>query len=151
MNLLGVDVGDRRIGVAVADTMTGHIRPLTTIVRREATHDAATLRRLAGEQGAVELIVGLPLSAEGTETTQSSLTREWAAAVALDLGLPISWRDERHTSQAAEDRIGRMRRSHSGAPPSPRALRAQRARVDREAAAAILQAELDARTGSVDA
>ncbi len=73
------------------------------------------------------------------------MTREWSDGIASLVGLPISWRDERHTSQQAEARIGRVRRSHTGAAPTTRALRAYRARVDREAAAAILQAELDAR------
>jgi putative Holliday junction resolvase len=145
VTLLGVDVGNRRIGVAVADPASGAVRALTTINRSDAVADATTLRRLATEQSATELIVGLPLRADGSEGEQAQLTREWSAGIEPLLGLPISWRDERHTSQNAEARLGRVRRSHTGAAPTTRSLRAYRARVDREAAAAILQAELDAR------
>lgn len=146
--ILGVDVGERRIGVAMGDQSTGEVRVLTTIRRLDPRSDAAALGRLAAEQGASELVVGLPFRADGTEGTQAGLTRAWAECVAPTLGLTIFWRDERHTSQVAETRIGKPRRGHSGGPPSPVARRAHRARVDREAAASIVQAELDARAAT---
>jgi putative Holliday junction resolvase len=147
VKLLGVDVGERRIGVAVGDSVTGDVRALTTIRRQDAHADTVTLRRLADEQGATELVVGLPLLADGTEGKQAGLTRAWAEGVAPLLNLPVAWRDERHTSQLAEARVGAFaRRGRSGGPPSPAARRAHRARIDREAAASIVQAELDART-----
>lgn len=146
MRLLGLDVGERRIGVALGDISTGEVRPLATIRRLGSQADAVALRRLADEQHATEIVIGLPLVADGSEGTQAGLTRAWAAAVMPLLGLPVAWRDERHTSQAAETRIGAFaRRGKSGGPPSPAARRAHRARVDREAAAAIVQAELDGR------
>ena len=129
----------------MADPVSGVIRPLTTINRSDPASEATTLRRLATEQAATELIVGLPLRADGSEGEQAQVTRDWAAGVAPLLGLPIGWRDERHTSQQAEMHIGRVRRSRNGSAPTTRALRAYRARVDREAAAQILRAELDAR------
>src|SRR4051794_10511275 len=141
MTLLGVDVGARRIGVAVADPASGVVRALTTINRSDPAGDATTLRRLAAEQAATELIVGLPLKADGSEGEQARVTRDWAAGIATLGGLPIGWRDERHTSQGAEAQLGRVRRSHNGAPPTTRSLRAYRARVDREAAAGILRAD----------
>jgi putative Holliday junction resolvase len=145
MTLLGVDVGARRIGVAVADPATGVVRPLTTINRTDPVGEATTLRRLATEQAATELIVGLPLRADGSEGEQAHVTRDWASGIESLVGLKIGWRDERHTSQGAEQKLGRVHRSHNGAAPSTRSLRAYRARVDREAAARILRAELDAR------
>jgi putative pre-16S rRNA nuclease len=145
MRLLGLDVGERRIGVAVADPGSGSVRPLTTFRRVDADADAATLRRLASEQAAGELVVGLPLLADGSEGRQAARTRSWAAAVGPLAGLPIIFRDERHSSQAAEARMGGMGRGAGGGPPSSAARRGYRARVDREAAAEILQAELDAR------
>lgn len=143
--LLGVDVGERRIGVAVGDPANGAVRPLATIRRVDAERDGATLRRLAEEQGAGELVVGLPLAADGGEGSQAAATRAWAAEVAPHLGLPIAWRDERNTSIAAESRLGGMGRGRAGGPPSAAARTAYRARIDREAAAGIVQAELDAR------
>jgi hypothetical protein len=61
--------------------------------------------------------------------------------------LPISWRDERYTSERAEISAGRQSRGRAGGPPSPAARNAYRARIDRLAAANIAQAELDARDG----
>ncbi|MEA2621721.1 MAG: putative pre6S rRNA nuclease [Chloroflexota bacterium] len=145
VRLLGADVGERRIGLAIGDPDSGVVRALTTIRRVSPAADAVTLRRLADEQGATELVVGLPLLADGSEGSQAALTRAWASSIEDSLGLPVVWRDERNTSQAAESRIGAARRGRSGGPPTAGAMRAYRARVDREAAASIVQAELDAR------
>jgi putative holliday junction resolvase len=143
--LLGVDVGERRIGLAVADTVAASIKPLATIRRSDDARDTDTLRHVCGEQRIDEIVIGLPLNMDGTEGPQAVATREWAAAVAAHLGKPVVWRDERLTSSAAEARLGRPRRGRAGGPPTSAASNARRARVDREAAATILQAELDAR------
>jgi putative transcription antitermination factor YqgF len=144
--LLGLDVGERRIGVALGESSTGSVRPLTTLRRADAGHDAASLRALADEHAVAELVVGLPLERDGSEGPQALATRAWAAAVQPLLGLAVAWRDERYTSQDAEARLGAPRRGRSGGAPSPSALHAYRARVDREAAAGILAAELEARS-----
>jgi RNase H-fold protein (predicted Holliday junction resolvase) len=81
---------------------------------------------------------------DGSEGPQATLTREWAVAVAAATGLTLSFRDERLTSERAERRIGGAPRGKSGGPPSPAQREAYRARVDREAAALILQDDLDA-------
>lgn len=143
--LLGVDVGERRIGVAVGDASSGRVRALATIRRSDPERDAATLARLADEHGAAEIVVGLPLSLDGSEGPQAAATRRWADEVEPLLGIPLCWRDERRTSVDAEAHLGGLGRGRSGGPPSPAARNAYRARVDREAAAAILRAELDAR------
>lgn len=145
--ILGVDLGERRIGIAVADGDGGRAMALTTL-RRAATADgdATAIARLAEEHAAGELVVGLPLNADGSSGAQAQITREWVAAVApLLAGLAITLRDERLTSHLAEERIGPMKRGRSGGPPSRTQRDAHRARVDREAAAIILQDELDAR------
>jgi putative pre-16S rRNA nuclease len=145
--ILGVDLGERRIGIAVADGDGGRALPLTTLRRAETPDaDAAAIARLAGEQAAGEIVVGLPLNADGSSGGQARITREWVAAVAPHLaGLSITLRDERLTSHLAEERLGPMKRGRSGGPPSRAQRDAHRARVDREAAAIILQDELDAR------
>jgi putative Holliday junction resolvase len=144
--LLGIDVGERRIGLAVADTASGAVRPLTTISRADATRDGETLGRVTREQRIDELVIGLPLNMDGTEGAQARLTRAWATSVAALLGLPIAWRDERLTSERAESAMERAPRGRAGGPPSTSARNARRQRIDREAAAGILQAELDARS-----
>lgn len=141
--LLGVDLGDRRIGLAVADPATGLARPFRTIVRRDTAGDVEVLRTLVQEHDVTGLVVGLPLSADGSEGEQAARTRAWAAAVAPALGLPVTWQDERFTSVAAESRIGGPGRGRAGGPPSRARMRDWRARLDREAASAILQAALD--------
>jgi putative Holliday junction resolvase len=146
--LLGIDLGERRIGLATADTARGAVLPLTTISRRDVERDAETLRRVCDEQRIDELVVGLPLNMDGTDGPQAAATREWAAHVAKALGMNVSWRDERLTSVGAEARIGRAPRGRAGGAPSSAARNARRARIDREAAAAILQAELDARANT---
>jgi putative Holliday junction resolvase len=143
--ILGIDLGERRIGVAVADT-DGAAMPLTTLRRaRDVAADAVAIARLAAEQGATELVVGLPLEASGVDGPQARVTRAWVEAVTPLVRLPVTLRDERLSSHLAESRLGPMKRGRSGGPPSATQRDANRARVDREAAAIILQDELDAR------
>ena len=143
--IVAIDVGERRIGLALADTESGSVKPLATIRRADAARDARSIGNLAREQAATELVVGLPLNADGSEGEQARRTREWAASIAALVGLPLSWRDERLTSERAESIAGRPARGRAGGPPSPAARDAYRARIDRLAAAGIAQAELDAR------
>lgn len=147
--LLGIDLGERRIGIAIAEP-DGSALPLVTLPRgRTAATDATALQRLVDKHGAAELIVGLPLEANGREGPQVSLTRAWVEAVGPQLaGVSIGFRDERLSSHLAEERVGPMKRGRSGGPPSASQRAVHRARVDREAAAIILQDELDARARS---
>lgn len=144
--VLGIDLGDRRIGIAAGDTESGAVTPLLTLRRGTPAQDALAIGRVAAERRAQELVVGLPLHLDGTESEQARRTRAWVAEVDTMLDVPIHWRDERLTSQAAEVRLGRPPRGPSGGAPSPQARRARRARIDREAAADIVQRELDARS-----
>jgi putative holliday junction resolvase len=144
--LLGIDLGDRRIGVAIADGAGGRAIPLTTLRRGSSSEaDAVALARLIEEHGVGELVVGLPFEASGVEGQQARATRAWVATVQPRIGLPVTLRDERLTSHIAEERVGPMKRGRSGGPPTASQRQAWRARVDREAAAIILQDELDAR------
>jgi RNase H-fold protein (predicted Holliday junction resolvase) len=71
--------------------------------------------------------------------------RGWGTALGTELGLPVTFRDERLSSHLAESRLGPMPRGRSGGPPSRTQRARYRERVDREAAAIILQDELEAR------
>jgi putative Holliday junction resolvase len=142
--LLGVDLGDRRIGIALGDSDSGSAIPVLTLRRGTHEQDGAAIGRICAERRADAIVVGLPLHEDGTESEQSRRTREWVAAVVPMVGLPLTLRDERLTSQSAEARLGRAPRGRAGGPPSPAARRARRARIDREAATLIVQAELDA-------
>lgn len=148
MRILGIDLGERRIGLAIAEHDGLTARPLATISRARSldpTDDAATLARVVAEQRITELVVGLPLEARGNEGTMAAAATTWAAAVGERLGLPVTMRDERLSSHVAESRLGPMPRGRSGGPPSRTQRDRYRERVDREAASIILQDELDAR------
>lgn len=144
--LLGIDLGERRIGLAIAELDREPAQPLATIRRsRTIAGDAERLATIVREQRVDEIVVGLPIEARGNEGTMAAATRAWAAAIAEALARPIVFRDERFSSHRAEERLGPMPRGRSGGPPSPAQREAYRARVDREAAVLILHDELEAR------
>ncbi|MEO8208874.1 MAG: Holliday junction resolvase RuvX [Chloroflexota bacterium] len=143
--LLGIDLGERRIGLAVAEPGADPSRPLLTLARStEIAGDIARLTPIVRDQRITELVVGLPLNADGSEGPMAVGARAWANAVGGLLGLPVHLRDERLSSHLAEQRLGPMPHGRSGGAPSKTQRDRYRARVDREAAAIILQDELDA-------
>ena len=151
--ILGIDLGERRIGIAIADAPGAGARPLSTIRRgRDIATDVTILRGVIDANGVDRLVVGLPIDAAGHEGEQALRTRAWVEALRVALGeaLAIELQDERLTSHVAETRLGPMPRGRSGGPPSRQQRDAYHARVDREAAAIILQDFLDSRraTGS---
>lgn len=157
MTILGLDVGERRIGVAVAEADGFGARPLVTLRRASSpAADALALAELIAQQRATEVVVGLPLDASGADGTQAGLTRAWVTAVAaaldaLEVRIAWTWQDERLTSHLAEGHLGAMPRGRSGGPPSKTQRDAYRARVDREAAAIILEDALTARRAASSA
>jgi putative Holliday junction resolvase len=143
--LLGIDLGDRRIGLAAGATESGVARGLTTIPRSTDEADRTRLQAIVDEQGIEGVVLGLPRNTDGSEGPQAAATRAWAKVVLEPLGIAFVLRDERYTSQDAEANLGRAPRGHAGGPPSASARERRRRAIDREAARLILQAELDAR------
>ncbi len=144
--LLGIDLGERRIGVAIAEPPGNAVALLTLRRARTAAADAEALQRLIVEHDVVDLVIGLPLEVDGREGRQVEITRTWVGAIETQLpGVAIHFRDERLSSHVAESRVGPMKHGRSGGAPSATQRAAYRARIDREAAAVILQDELDAR------
>jgi putative Holliday junction resolvase len=151
---LGLDLGERRIGVAIVDGPGAGARPLVTLRRGRAIDaDVAALRALVEAHAIEELVVGLPIDTAGHEGAQAASTREWVEDIRTRMGedVTITLRDERLSSHVAERRLGPMKRGRSGGPPSRQQRDEYRARVDREAAAVILQDELDHRAAGGDA
>ena len=147
---LGIDLGERRIGVAIADGPDVGARPLTTLRRgRHVETDSDALLTLITTHEITELVIGLPIDAAGHEGPQAALTRSWVEDIRVRLGdhVTITFHDERLSSHVAETRLGPMKRGRSGGPPSRHQRDEYRARVDREAAAVILQDALDTRQG----
>jgi len=103
LRYLALDVGDRRIGLAVGDDTHGLSRPLRTLLRRSVVKDLAELERIARDEQIDALVIGLPLTLRGEEGHQAERVRRFAAA-AEKLGLPVRLYDERHTSSEAEIR-----------------------------------------------
>lgn len=131
---IGLDVGERRIGVAIADELGLIASPLTTVQRRGG--DLAELRDLAVARGVDVLVVGMPTGLSGREGPQAAIVRAFAdeLEVAVGPGIQIAFWDERLTTAVAE----RSLREHGN-----RKTR-RKGDVDAVAAAVILQGYLDA-------
>jgi putative Holliday junction resolvase len=148
---LGIDLGEKRIGIAIAEDPEAGALALTTIRRgRDVPTDVRALRALIDEREVERLVIGLPFDAAGHEGPQAQRTREWADGVRAALGdmVAVELQDERLTSHVAESRLGPMPRGRSGGPPTRQQRDTYRARIDREAAAIILQDFLDSRRAS---
>jgi putative Holliday junction resolvase len=131
--VLAIDPGEKRIGVAAADLRTRVAVPLTTI---EAGADPVeSVARVAEDEGAEAIVVGLALSLSGALGPQAQRAQSLADALTQRLDIPVHTWDERLTTTEAQRRLPRDRRH-------PRSKR-RRGDVDALAAAIILQAFLD--------
>jgi putative Holliday junction resolvase len=131
--LLGLDVGTKTIGIAICDAGWHFAGPSETIRRMKFTKDLAILRRMIDQEHAVGIVVGLPLSMDGSDSPRTQSVRAFARNLE-PLELPILLWDERWSTQAVE-------RAMIEADVS-RAKRAEK--VDALAAAHILQGVIDA-------
>lgn len=139
MRILALDVGRRRIGLAISDPSAVLARPMKTI---EVTPPVAVARvadeieRLRAEDGGLDLVVvGLPRRLDGAASGQTYEVERFVAALRAAIDLPIETADERLTSREAESRLAVRERD----------WRARKARLDAAAAAVILQDFLDGR------
>lgn len=101
---LALDVGDRRIGLAVAEDTFAIVRPLATLRRRALEADIRTIGEIADREEASMLVIGLPLTLGGDEGHQAQRVRRFADACGR-LGRPVILHDERHTTSEAQ-RLG---------------------------------------------
>ncbi|MEW6579138.1 MAG: Holliday junction resolvase RuvX [Chloroflexota bacterium] len=130
--LLGIDHGLKVIGLAVCDPTGLIARPLRLLRRTSRRADFAAIARVIAEQGAIAVVVGLPLSPPHiTVHTQADTVRLWASRLAAAIPVPVYLWNERYSSQEAADLLAEVGRS-------------QPERVDAVAAAVILQSFLDA-------
>ncbi len=131
--LLGIDHGDKRIGLAVSDAMGVSARELAIIESRGSTHDFAAIRRFAHAERVVGVVVGVPHNpnAPAGVKTQAELVREWIAGLRDAVDLPVVEVSEYLTSEEAR-RLARDQK------------RGARAKIDDLAARVILQSYLDA-------
>lgn len=138
MRYLALDVGDRRVGVAVSDRTGLIATPLTVVHRKSKAEDFIKIARLMREQGACGLVVGQPLNADGSAGPQVARVDRYAQALALalrDEGLEVTmifWDEYLSTQRAQQVMIAAGRRSKD-----------RRMQIDAVAAAVILQDYLD--------
>lgn len=131
--LVGLDVGTKTIGVAICDSGWHFAGPSATIRRTKFTQDLASLRRIVEHEHALGLVVGLPLSMDGSDSSRTQSVRAFARNLS-PMELPILLWDERWSTQAVERAMIRADVSRS--------KRAEK--VDALAAAHILQGAIDA-------
>jgi putative Holliday junction resolvase len=133
--LLGLDVGSKTIGLALSDPTQTVATPLQTLRRSKFTRDAEVLRRIAEEHEVGGLVIGLPVSMDGTEGPRCQSVRQFARNLVEILDLPVAFWDERLSTAAVQrmliDEVDMSRRRRGEV-------------VDKAAAAYILQGALDA-------
>ena len=100
--VLALDVGKKRIGLAVSDELGYTAQGIETLVRTRIRDDLTALEQIAAQWNVHTLLVGKPLHMSGAESRQSEYTREFAERLSLHLKLPVVYWDERLTSKEAE-------------------------------------------------
>lgn len=135
MRTLGLDIGEKRVGVAVSDPSGRVATPLVVLDAKKLAADAAPLRRIVDEYEVGRLVAGLPLTMAGEEGPQAVAVRAIAGRLSERLGMPIEFQDERLSSAAAHRSM-----AEAGA-----GSRERRGHVDMVAAALLLQTYLDAK------
>ena len=133
MTVLGLDVGNKRIGVAVSDESRLLATPNTTIIRTELSKDIDSILEVISQKLVKEIVVGFPLSLSGKVGIQARNVSLFIDSLSSYTSIPIKTVDERYSTVEAEKRLKEI-----GVKPSE-----NRSRVDALAAAIILQSYLD--------
>ncbi|MBX9668179.1 MAG: Holliday junction resolvase RuvX [Candidatus Obscuribacterales bacterium] len=133
--IIGLDIGDKRIGIAISDPLGITAAGLETIERRNSRVDVEVVKQIAERHGATQIVVGLPLNMDGSSGDQADRIRSFASKLARETGLPVVYEDERLSTVSAI-RTLTLQGVDTGR---------SRDLVDRQAAAIILQKFLDRR------
>jgi putative Holliday junction resolvase len=135
--VMGLDLGTKTIGLALSDVSRTIATPLSTIIRKKFTQDAEALFALVAKHDVGALVLGLPVSMDGTEGPRCQSSRSFAANLLKLRDIPIAFWDERWSTAAVTRTLLEADAS-----------RARRAEVvDKLAAAYILQGALDSLKG----
>jgi len=137
MRILALDVGERRIGIAISDPSGAVARPLQALIRGSREDDFAAIAALVAEHKVDLVVVGQPLSLDGTEGSQARRVARYAEALAAHLTVRVIPWDERFTTTMAEDILRQNRREKK------RRRARSSGELDAVAAAVILQSYLD--------
>ena len=141
MRTLAVDLGARRIGLAISDASGVLARPLEVIEASgpaQLSRVAEAVRRIAAEEDGLDLVVvGLPRRLDGSPNEQTAVVTAFVAALRADIAQPVVLQDERLSSVEAESRLAHRDRD----------WRSRKKKLDAAAAAVILQDYLDSDKG----
>lgn len=150
--ILGIDYGERRIGLALSDELGLTAQPLGTLVRTNRRHDLRRLREIVRRHAVRRVVVGHPLTLAGTAGKMAAAIGRFAARIEKELGLPVELSDERLSSWEAEQILA-LTRADRRPPPRLRSGRARPARpaLDQVAAAVILRDYLERARHKADA
>jgi putative holliday junction resolvase len=131
--ILALDLGKKRIGMALSDELGLTAQGLKTLEREGRRDDIEVLRRLAVENNVKLILMGDPLHMSGEKSRQGEYTREFARELEYKTGLPIRFWDERWTSREAERMLRGSGIAHDERKPA----------IDRISAVILLQSFLD--------
>jgi putative Holliday junction resolvase len=131
--ILALDLGKKRIGLALSDPLGITAQGLETLERRGRREDVEFLRRLTVEHGVTMILMGDPIHMSGEAGRQSEYTREFARELEYKTGLPVQFRDERWTSREAERALRGSGIANGDRKPA----------IDRMSAVILLQSYLD--------
>ncbi len=133
--VLGLDVGTRRIGIAISGPLGMPAQPLLTLGNSQPRHTLKDLGRLIRKHGITAIVAGHPVHMSGAPSPEAAKVQAFAATLRETFALPVHLQDERLSSAAAEELMDRL-----GLPRGPQ----RKARLDQYAAVVILQDWLDA-------
>ena len=108
MPIAAIDLGRRRIGVAVTDAAAMGAHPVGIVERRAFKHDLDAIAAMLRDRQVSTIVVGLPLNMDGSEGPAASGARKFAERLAASLGVTVEMFDERLTSFEARDRLADM-------------------------------------------
>lgn len=139
--VLGIDFGERRIGLALSDPSATIAQPLPTLTRRAGKRPPiSSIVEIMQAHSVERAVIGLPLDLAGEETAWTATVREFAGKLQQRAGVPIDFIDERLTSVQAERAVRSLGLKRSE--------REQKERIDAAAAVLLLQTFLDRQTRS---
>jgi putative Holliday junction resolvase len=106
--LLGLDVGDVRIGIAVSDVLGSGAHPLCTLTRTNRQRDITVIGDLVSIHEVERIIIGLPISLDGTVGVQAEKVQKFGNRLSKGLKVPVEFLDERFTTSEAEEILDRV-------------------------------------------
>jgi len=133
--ILGVDYGERRIGLALSDPLNIFAKPFITIDRKITPDFYNEIKKVITENSVNQLVVGMPLNMKGLDSKQTIIVRDFVESLKSKVSIPIHILDERLSSKSAEHSLIFQNKSPSR----------NKANIDSTAACLILQEFLDSK------